>query len=71
VRRTTVEVERAALTEALRKAGGNKAKAARLLKIDHTTIHAKLKQYGIKMEGESEDESQGLLESSVRPIYVA
>jgi len=57
VRRTTAEVERAALTEALRKAGGNKAKAARLLKIDYTTIHAKLKQYGIKMEGEGEDGS--------------
>ncbi len=43
-RRKTAELERQALTEALRRTGGNKAKAARLLQIDYTTIHAKLKQ---------------------------
>jgi len=52
VRRKTVEVERQALTEALKKTGGNKAKAARLLQIDYTTMHAKLKQYGIKIDAE-------------------
>ena len=52
VRRKTVEVERQALTEALKKTGGNKAKAARLLQIDYTTMHAKLKQYGIKIDTE-------------------
>ena len=50
VRRKTVEVERQALTEALKRTGGNKAKAARLLQIDYTTMHAKLKQYGIKID---------------------
>ncbi len=50
VRRKTMEVERQALTEALKKTGGNKAKAARLLQIDYTTMHAKLKQYGIKID---------------------
>jgi two-component system nitrogen regulation response regulator GlnG len=47
VRNATVIVERAALTEALRKTGGNKAKAARLLQIDYKTMHIKLKEYGI------------------------
>jgi two-component system nitrogen regulation response regulator GlnG len=53
VRRNTAEVERSVLTEVLRKTGGNKAKAARLLKIDYTTLHAKLKQYGIKVDMEN------------------
>ncbi len=52
VRRKTVEVERQALTEALKRTGGNKAKAARLLQIDYTTMHAKLKQYDIKIDAE-------------------
>ena len=47
VRNATTSVERAALTEALRKTGGNKAKAARLLQIDYKTMHIKLKEYGI------------------------
>ncbi len=55
VRRKTAEVEREALTEALKKTGGNKAKAARLLQIDYTTMHAKLKQYGIKIDAEQKD----------------
>ncbi|HTY26444.1 MAG TPA: sigma-54 dependent transcriptional regulator [Desulfomonilaceae bacterium] len=50
VRRKTTEVERQAISAALRKTGGNKAKAARLLQIDYTTMHAKLKQYGIKID---------------------
>ncbi len=50
VRRKTAELERQALIEALRRTGGNKAKAARLLQIDYTTIHAKLKQYGIRAD---------------------
>ncbi len=52
VRRHTIEVERNVLTRMLKKTGGNKAKAARLLKIDYTTIHAKLKQYGITVDQE-------------------
>jgi two-component system nitrogen regulation response regulator GlnG len=51
VRRATVAVERAALIEVLRKTGGNKAKAARLLQIDYKTIHVKVKEYGIATQG--------------------
>lgn len=56
VRRNTMEIERSVLTEVLRKTGGNKAKAARLLKIDYTTLHAKLKQYGIRVDAEEPSE---------------
>jgi two-component system nitrogen regulation response regulator GlnG len=52
VRRKTAELERQAIVEALRRTGGNKAKAARLLQIDYTTIHAKLKQYGIRSDAD-------------------
>jgi DNA-binding NtrC family response regulator len=31
----------------LRKTGGNKAKAARLLQVDYKTIQSKIKHYGI------------------------
>lgn len=57
VRMHTMDVERKVLLETLRKTGGNKAKAARLLKIDYTTIHSKIKQYGIRVdpEGETDD----------------
>jgi two-component system nitrogen regulation response regulator GlnG len=51
VHRATAVVERAALIEVLRKTGGNKAKAARILQIDYKTIHTKLKDYGIAMGG--------------------
>ncbi|MFH1336373.1 MAG: sigma-54 dependent transcriptional regulator [Candidatus Zixiibacteriota bacterium] len=47
VRRATIAVEREVLTKALKQTGGNKAKAARLLKIDYKTIHTKVKQLGI------------------------
>jgi DNA-binding NtrC family response regulator len=47
VRRAVTAVEREALAQAVKTAGGNKAKAARLLKIDYKTIHTKLKKYGI------------------------
>lgn len=51
VRRSTIVVERTALVRALGNAGGNKAKAARLLQIDYKTIHTKLKEYGINGRG--------------------
>jgi DNA-binding NtrC family response regulator len=54
VRRSTAELERRVLQEALRKTGGNKAKAARLLQMDYTTIHAKIKQYGINLESDED-----------------
>jgi DNA-binding NtrC family response regulator len=56
VRLSTSQIERRALIEALRKTGGNKSKAARMLQIDYTTIHAKLKQYEIKTETLDKDE---------------
>ncbi|HMK33527.1 MAG TPA: sigma-54 dependent transcriptional regulator [Desulfomonilaceae bacterium] len=52
VRINTGQVERRAISQALRKTGGNKAKAARLLNIDNSTIHTKIKQYGIKYDPE-------------------
>jgi len=48
VRQHLVMVERRVLTEALRTASGNKARAARMLQIDYKTIHQKLKEYGIQ-----------------------
>jgi DNA-binding NtrC family response regulator len=48
-----VEVE--VLTEMLRFTGGNKARAARLLKIDYKTIHAKVKKLGIQVKGSDDD----------------
>ncbi len=54
VQKTTAEVESRILVKVLRKTGGNKAKAARLLQIDYKTIHSKIKQYGIKLFVEEE-----------------
>ncbi|MDS4059789.1 MAG: sigma-54 dependent transcriptional regulator [Candidatus Contendobacter sp.] len=51
VHRQTVAIERDVLRRTLRETGGNKAKAARLLKIDYKTIHCKLKEYGIPAHG--------------------
>jgi len=47
VRQSTVAIEREVLVETLRKAGGNKAQAVRMLEIDYKTIHTKLKKYKI------------------------
>ena len=43
----TVVIEREALCQALKKAAGNKAQAARRLRIDYKTIQSKIKKYGI------------------------
>jgi two-component system nitrogen regulation response regulator GlnG len=50
VRNSTVHVERTAIVQALQKAGGNKANAARLLQVDYKTLHTKVKEYGIQIE---------------------
>jgi len=42
-----IEVEYEVITKVLRQTDGNKAKAARILKIDNKTIHKKIKEYGI------------------------
>jgi two-component system nitrogen regulation response regulator GlnG len=52
VRSSTVHVERIAIANALRTTGGNKSKAARLLQVDYKTLHSKVKEYGIQIEGE-------------------
>jgi DNA-binding NtrC family response regulator len=43
-------VEREVLSEVLKRTGGNKAKAARLLQIDYKTIHGKIKKLGILID---------------------
>jgi two-component system nitrogen regulation response regulator GlnG len=52
VRSNTVHVERIAIAQALRRTGGNKAKAARLLQVDYKTLHSKVKEYGLQIERE-------------------
>jgi len=47
VRKNTATLEREIISSVLKHTGGNKAKAARLLKIDYKTIHTKVKQLGI------------------------
>jgi DNA-binding NtrC family response regulator len=44
-------VEREIISQALDHTGGNKAKAARLLRIDYKTIHAKVRHLGIPTKG--------------------
>jgi DNA-binding NtrC family response regulator len=51
VDQSTAAVEREVLTQVLKTTGGNKAKAARLLKMDYKTIHVKLRKLGISKEG--------------------
>ncbi|MBI2524996.1 MAG: sigma-54-dependent Fis family transcriptional regulator [Candidatus Rokubacteria bacterium] len=60
VRRATIAVERTVLIQMLKKTGGNKAKAARLLQIDYKTIHTKLKEYGLAVQGgEGDGQAEG------------
>jgi two-component system, NtrC family, response regulator HydG len=47
---SVARVERTLLVKALRHAHGNKAEAARLLKVDYKTIYNKLKRFGITRE---------------------
>lgn len=51
VHRKVRAVEREVVLEALQHTGGNKAKAARMLKIDYKTLYNKIKQLGISVEG--------------------
>jgi two-component system nitrogen regulation response regulator GlnG len=41
------EAERRAIEATLRRTGGNKSQAARLLKVDYKTLHTKVKRYGL------------------------
>ena len=40
-------LEREWIRQALAQAAGNKAEAARILKVDYTTLHRKLKRHGL------------------------
>ncbi|MFH1124832.1 MAG: sigma-54 dependent transcriptional regulator [Pseudomonadota bacterium] len=50
-----VVLEREMISQALEHTGGNKAKAARLLRIDYKTIHTKVKHLGITMKGKDHE----------------
>jgi len=50
-----VALEREMISQALEHTGGNKAKAARLLRIDYKTIHTKVKHLGITMKGKDHE----------------
>jgi transcriptional regulator with GAF, ATPase, and Fis domain len=54
VRHAVIEVERGILTQVLKQARGNKAKAARLLQVDYKTFHGKVKRYGISFARQCE-----------------
>jgi two-component system nitrogen regulation response regulator GlnG len=56
VARSTSVVEREVLSRALRQTGGNKSKAARLLRVDYKTIRSKIKFYGISSQEENYEE---------------
>jgi len=46
--RSVGQIEEKMIKEAMIKAGGNKTKAARILKIDRTTLYSKIKEFQIK-----------------------
>jgi len=47
-RRAIREIESEAILDALRRTGGNKSAAARILGIDYKTLHVKLKKYNLR-----------------------
>jgi len=51
LKRSAMAVEREIIGQVLKQTGGNKAKAARILKIDYKTMHTKMKTLGIKTIG--------------------
>jgi DNA-binding NtrC family response regulator len=58
VRKSTNALEREVLTRILNQTGGNKAKAARILKVDYKTIHTKIKQLGVLIQGGEREKEQ-------------
>jgi DNA-binding NtrC family response regulator len=56
VRQGTEALEREVIREVLKHTGGNKARAARILKVDYKTIFSKVKHYGIQSGGDTDDE---------------
>ena len=51
VRQSVLAVEKEVLTEVLKITGGNKARAARLLKVDYKTVHTKVKKFRLQVNG--------------------
>ena len=47
IRQTVKRMEREIIVEVLQQTGGNKAQAARILRVDYKTIHNKVRKYGI------------------------
>ena len=47
VRKRVCQTEREVLMQVLKRTGGNKAKAARLLQVDYKTMRTKARQYAI------------------------
>ncbi len=58
VAKSIAAVEREAIEQALRRAGGNKAQAARLLQIDYKTMQSKVKKYRIMLNKKQSYENQ-------------
>jgi two-component system nitrogen regulation response regulator GlnG len=58
VQQSVLAVEKEVLKEVLRFTGGNKAKAARLLRVDYKTMHTKAKKFGIQENGENNDDKK-------------
>ena len=54
VARCVEDAEKKLITEALKRTGGNKSQAARMLKIDYKTVQYKVKNYGIKIQTTTE-----------------
>ncbi len=54
IRRASEVLEAEILTRTLASHGGNKAATARALRIDYTTLHRKLKRYGIGRDGDGD-----------------
>ena len=54
LRRILAETERQVIVEALRSAGGNKAKAARILGIHRTSLYEKMKTHGLDPDAEND-----------------
>ncbi len=52
-------LEREVFTQVIKETGGNKSKAARLLQVDYSTLHKKVKKLGICTDNESEPPTIG------------
>lgn len=58
------DAEKKLITEVLKQTGGNKSRAARILKIDYKTMHYKVKNYGIKIQTTTEVTDKVLTENT-------